>query len=117
MKYRCLILDHDDTVVASEESVNYPCFLEVLESSWFIRYSGEKASPFGRGGHLTLEMPKCLLLFFSQVISQQLSGVLGPGDPPSCWTLGKKALGTVLCGCHPPATHTPQVTHSSVWIQ
>lgn len=31
MKYRCLILDHDDTVVASEESVNYPCFLEVLD--------------------------------------------------------------------------------------
>ena len=72
-----------------------------LGSSWFIRYSGEKASPFGRWGHLTLEMPKCLLCFFSQVIGQQRSGVLGPGDPPSCWTLGKKALSTVLCGRHP----------------
>ncbi|XP_055414066.1 serine/threonine-protein kinase ULK4 isoform X5 [Bubalus kerabau] len=35
------------------------------------------------------------------VIGQQRSGVLGPGDPPSCWTLGKKALSTVLCGRHP----------------
>lgn len=30
MKYPCLVLDHDDTVVASEISVNYPCFLEGL---------------------------------------------------------------------------------------
>ena len=27
LRYPCLVLDHDDTVVASEESVNYPCFL------------------------------------------------------------------------------------------
>ena len=31
MKYSCIILDHDDTVVASEIAVNYPCFLEALE--------------------------------------------------------------------------------------
>ncbi len=31
LKYPCLILDHDDTVVQSETSVNYPCFLEFLK--------------------------------------------------------------------------------------
>ena len=31
LKYPCLVLDHDDTVVASEESVNYPCFLLLME--------------------------------------------------------------------------------------
>lgn len=31
MRYKCLVLDHDDTVVASEATVNYPCFLLVLE--------------------------------------------------------------------------------------
>ena len=29
--FPCLVLDHDDTVVASEASVNYPCFLLMLE--------------------------------------------------------------------------------------
>lgn len=31
LKYPCLVLDHDDTVVASEKSINYPCFLLVLD--------------------------------------------------------------------------------------
>ena len=31
LKYPCLVLDHDDTVVKSEITVNYPCFLESLE--------------------------------------------------------------------------------------
>ena len=31
LKYPCLVLDHDDTVVSSEIAVNYPCFLEGLE--------------------------------------------------------------------------------------
>ena len=30
LRYPCLVLDHDDTVVASEASVNYPCFLKSL---------------------------------------------------------------------------------------
>lgn len=30
MRFPCLVLDHDDTVVASEETVNYPCFVQVL---------------------------------------------------------------------------------------
>lgn len=31
LKYPCLILDHDDTAVKSELTVNYPCFLLALE--------------------------------------------------------------------------------------
>jgi phosphoglycolate phosphatase/pyrophosphatase PpaX len=31
LKYPCLVLDHDDTAVKSEITVNYPCFLQALE--------------------------------------------------------------------------------------
>lgn len=31
LNHRCLVLDHDDTVVRSEETVNYPSFLEALK--------------------------------------------------------------------------------------
>ena len=31
LKYPCLVLDHDDTVVQSEATVNYPCFCHFLE--------------------------------------------------------------------------------------
>lgn len=31
LKYKCLVLDHDDTAVRSEITVNYPCFLLALE--------------------------------------------------------------------------------------
>ena len=31
MKYKCLILDHDDTVVNSTATIHYPCFIEYLE--------------------------------------------------------------------------------------
>lgn len=30
LKYPCLVLDHDDTVVQSEATVNYPCFVDFL---------------------------------------------------------------------------------------
>lgn len=30
IRYRCLVLDHDDTVVRSEETVNFPSFQEAL---------------------------------------------------------------------------------------
>ena len=30
MKYKCLVLDHDDTVVRSTESMHYPSFLETI---------------------------------------------------------------------------------------
>ena len=31
MKFKCLILDHDDTVVASSEAIHYPSFIEYLK--------------------------------------------------------------------------------------
>ena len=31
LKFPCLVLDHDDTVVQSEATVNYPCFCRFLE--------------------------------------------------------------------------------------
>lgn len=31
MKYKCLVLDHDDTVVDSTASIHFPCFLEYLK--------------------------------------------------------------------------------------
>ena len=31
LKYPCLILDHDDTVVQSESTVNYPYFCYILD--------------------------------------------------------------------------------------
>lgn len=30
MKYKCLILDHDDTVVNSTATIHYPCFIKYL---------------------------------------------------------------------------------------
>ena len=30
LRYRCLVLDHDDTTVDSTRAVNYPQFLEAL---------------------------------------------------------------------------------------
>lgn len=31
LKFSCLVLDHDDTVVQSEYAVNYPCFCQALD--------------------------------------------------------------------------------------
>ena len=31
LKYPCLVLDHDDTVVQSEATIHYPCFCEYLK--------------------------------------------------------------------------------------
>ena len=31
MKYKCLVLDHDDTVVNSTATIHYPCFVKFLE--------------------------------------------------------------------------------------
>ena len=31
MKYKCLVLDHDDTVVNSTATIHYPCFVKYLE--------------------------------------------------------------------------------------
>ncbi len=34
MKYKCLILDHDDTVVDSTATIHYPCFIEYLKLNY-----------------------------------------------------------------------------------
>ena len=31
MKYKCLVLDHDDTVVSSTREIHFPCFVEYLK--------------------------------------------------------------------------------------
>ena len=31
LKYRCLVLDHDDTTVNSTATIHYPCFVEYME--------------------------------------------------------------------------------------
>ena len=31
MKYKCLVLDHDDTIVSSTAEIHFPCFLEYLK--------------------------------------------------------------------------------------
>lgn len=43
MKYKCLVLDHDDTVVSSTAEIHFPCFVEYLKmtrpeisSSWTL---------------------------------------------------------------------------------
>ncbi len=33
MKYKCLVLDHDDTVVASTAEIHFPCFVEYLKKT------------------------------------------------------------------------------------
>lgn len=40
MKYKCLVFDHDDTIVNSTATIHYPCFQEYLD----IHYPGEKIS-------------------------------------------------------------------------
>ena len=31
MKYKCLVFDHDDTIVNSTATVHYPCFQQYLD--------------------------------------------------------------------------------------
>ena len=43
MKYSCLVLDHDDTVVNSTATVHYPCFVEYMGKHFpQIRYTLEE---------------------------------------------------------------------------
>lgn len=43
MKYRCLVVDHDDTVVNSTATVHYPCFLAFLKEYYpTLHYSFEE---------------------------------------------------------------------------
>ena len=40
MKYKCLVFDHDDTVVNSTATIHHPCFQKYLNS----RYPGRTCS-------------------------------------------------------------------------
>ena len=40
MKYKCLVFDHDDTVVNSTATIHHPCFQKFLDS----RYPGKQCS-------------------------------------------------------------------------
>lgn len=40
MKYKCLVFDHDDTVVNSTATIHHPCFQAYLD----LRYPGRKCS-------------------------------------------------------------------------
>ena len=51
LKYPCLVLDHDDTVVQSEATVNYPYFVYILDRfrpGKTITLRGEQAETFVR---------------------------------------------------------------------
>ena len=37
LKYPCLVLDHDDTVVQSERTIGYPFFCYILDQYRVIR--------------------------------------------------------------------------------
>lgn len=54
-KYPCLVLDHDDTLVQSESTVNYPAFLKALE----VLRPGQTVSL--RGGSADLSAGRRLL--------------------------------------------------------
>ena len=34
MKYKCLVFDHDDTVVNSTATIHHPCFVEYTAESY-----------------------------------------------------------------------------------
>ena len=60
LKYPCLVLDHDDTVVQSEATLNYPCFCDILDQF----RPGEKIS-------LTEYINECSRLPFAEMCRQR----------------------------------------------
>ena len=67
MKYKCLVLDHDDTIVDSTATVHFPCFVEYLE-----RYYPSLA------GNYTLE--SYLIKNFHPGITELLVEEVGMGE-------------------------------------
>lgn len=61
----------------------------------------------GRGGTLPW------LWFSSQLLCRQCGGLLGPGNPPSCWALGETALNTARPAAPPSAPHTLATSRGS----
>lgn len=59
MKYKCLVLDHDDTIVNSTATVHYPCFVEYLE-----KYHPEKADKYTLSDYLLKNFDPGVISFF-----------------------------------------------------
>ena len=59
MKYKCLVLDHDDTIVNSTATVHYPCFLEYLRE-----YHPEIADKFTLEEYLVKNFDPGVIEFF-----------------------------------------------------
>ena len=64
LRYPCLVLDHDDTVVQSETTINYPFFCYILDQ-------------FRPGATITLEeYVSGLETYVSKVVDSELITVL-----------------------------------------
>ena len=74
LKYPCLILDHDDTVVQSEATVNYPYFCEILDKF----RPGTKITPeeYTEGCYKTgfIEMCRQKYHFTDQELAEEYTG-------------------------------------------
>ena len=71
MKYKCLVLDHDDTVVRSAETVNYPALLENLRQKHPDRFiSLEDFVRYCFQYNFTGMCSKCLLLTDEEIAEQ-----------------------------------------------
>ncbi len=71
MKYKCVVLDHDDTVVRSAETVNYPALIENLKQKHPDRYiSYEDFVRYCFAYNFTGMCRKCLLLTDDEIAEQ-----------------------------------------------
>ncbi|MBQ8879500.1 MAG: HAD family hydrolase [Clostridia bacterium] len=63
MKYKCLVLDHDDTVVDSSESIHFPSFIEYLRI-----YYPDKASDYDFESYIVKNFhPGIVSLFMDEI--------------------------------------------------
>ena len=64
LKYKCLVLDHDDTVVQTERHIGYPYFKEYIEKNGvedvqaLVNYSYRVAAKYGNAS-ASLAAPRC----------------------------------------------------------
>ena len=63
MKFKCLVLDHDDTVVDSTRDIHYPAFVEYLKV-----YKPEKANDYSLEDYLRYNFNPGVLTFFEDMV-------------------------------------------------
>ena len=63
MKFRCLVLDHDDTVVDSTRDIHYPAFVEYLK-----QYKPEKVNDYTLEDYLRYNFTPGVLAFFEDMV-------------------------------------------------